>query len=1098
MFRNLCVLSVLGVAACWGQNSSIQGIVSDESQAVVAGASVTAVNEDTGVKTSVRTNDSGYYSVVFLRAGNYRVEAQAAGFAAAVRERLKVDVQQVARLDFSLKVGAVTQSLEVSSAAALLESESTTVGSVIDNKRIVEMPLNRRNYLELARLTPGILPASTMGQGIRTGQDAGIIGMGQRGYQTNILVDGIDDSSRGSGGGLGNVAQAITPPVEALEEFKVVTNNMSAEYGFKTGPKVMVSIKGGSNALHGSVYEFLRNDKLDAANFFANRSGAPKPTLRQNQFGAAVGGPIVKNRTFFFGSFQGTRIRLGRSVLTTVPSVAVRAGDFSGAPVNINRVYDPLTLAGTGATATQQAFPGFIIPESRMDPVSKTVIGLYPLPNQAGRESLANNFFGSPVNTQDANYYDMRFDHNFSDRDRVMFRASVRRQENLQASALPPEAGSPGSELQQYPAESYAMNWNHSFSAGIHNELRAGYTNFPVNQANQVTEPLNAKYGIKGAPGDGFDDDDKEGFAAFVPTFYQELGTNCCRANSNNLGNLHIADSVLVQRGKHLLKFGGEFRRTSLFREAQRNRRGRFMFSGVYTSERPNDAASRSTTGNPMADMMLGMSRQTTVGNQAGENGITSYSGFFVQDDWKISPRLTLNAGLRWELFKPLTFPVGPAVGRLGVSNFVTEFTGDPRVETFLRPEDGSDCGCKLDKNNFAPRLGLAYRLNDNTVLRAGAGMYYGEPGVLAWEHAAFFNQTPDFTEVTVNGTNTAVAALVRNGFAPVTLPATAPVGGTNLLSGRIQRVALYVSQWFFDVQRRLPGDLLATVGYEGSSSKQLERLLELNNGGAHPSIPENLRRPRPQWNLVSFYGPGGNANYNALLARLEKRFAKGLTFLTAYTWSHNTDDQQERFDGTLAGGSVANWKNISAERASSNLDHRHAFTTSFTYEVPIGKGRPFGSSWHPVGRAILGGWEVGGIVTLRSGFPFDVSYPGDPQNSGSRNRGNRIAEGTLAEPTIDRWFDQSAFVISSPGVYGNAGRNVLYGPGTRNLDLIVARRFAMPWEGHQFQFRFESFNSTNTPKFGQPSGNLRVADTATINQADEPRRIQFALKYVF
>lgn len=1098
MFRHVHILLLLTGTAAFAQNSTIQGIVTDESQAVVSGATVTATNENTGVQSVVQSNASGFYSLLFLRPGNYRVEVSAPGFSRAVREGLKVDVQQVARVDFQLEVGAVTQAVDVSAASALLETESTTLGVVIDNKRIVEMPLNQRNYLELAKLTPGILPSSTMGQGVRTGQDAGIVGMGQRGYQTNVMIDGVDNGSRGGNGGLGWLAQAVVPPVEALEEFKVVTSNMSAEYGFKTGPKVMVSIKGGTNRFHGSLYHFLRNDKLDATNFFANRSGSSKPTLRQNQFGGAIGGPIIRNRTFFFGSYQGTRIRIGDSRLTTVPSAAVRSGDFSGERVNLNQIYDPMTLAGSGAAATQQPFPGFRIPESRMDPVSRTIIGLYPMPNVAGAEAGANNFFGAPVNSSDSDFYDARFDHNFSDNDRIMFRTSVRRQQNLQASIMPLEAGAPDAELQIYPAESYGFNWSHSFSPSVHNEFRGGFTNFPLDLANQVTEPLNAKYGIKGAPGDTFDDGFNEGFAAFVPNFYQTLGTNCCRANSNFLGNLHLTDSLMLQRGSHFIKVGGEFRRTTLLRDSQRNRRGRFIFNGAFTAERPNVGNSRATTGNPMADMMLGMARQTTVGNQSGEDGVIGYWGAFIQDDWKVTSRLTINLGFRWELFQPMHFPIGPAVGRFGVTNYVTELTGDPRIDTFLRPKDGRDCGCLSDKANFAPRLGLAYRLGKGTVIRAGAGIYYGEPGVLSWEHASFYNQTPDFTEVIRNGTNTTVAALVRDGFAPVELPATAPVNGTNLISGPIQRTSLYTSQWFFDVQQLLPGDILATFGYEGSSSKQLERLRELNNGGPHPSIPENLRRPRPQWNNVAFYGAGTNASYNALLARVEKRFSRGLTFLTAYTWSHNIDDQPERFDGTLAVGSVANWQNLAAERASSNLDHRHVFTTSGTWEIPIGRGRPFGASWNPVARAVLGDWEVGGILTLRTGFPFDVTYPGDPQNSGSRNRGNRIASGVLDNPTIDKWFDESAFVISAPGVFGNTGRNVLYGPGTQNFDLIVARRFAMPWEGHQMQFRFEAFNSTNTPKFGQPAAGLRSANTATINAADEPRRIQFALKYLF
>lgn len=286
------------------------------------------------------------------------------------------------------------------------------------------------------------------------------------------------------------------------------------------------------------------------------------------------------------------------------------------------------------------------------------------------------------------------------------------------------------------------------------------------------------------------------------------------------------------------------------------------------------------------------------------------------------------------------------------------------------------------------------------------------------------------------------------------------------------------------------------SVGYQGTKSTKLFVSRNVNHPGPHPSIPATQRRLRPMWNAVTYAEFGANANYNALTGRIEKRFSQGLTFLTSYTWSHNIDQATEALDTGF--DVIVDPYNLSGERGNSNLDHQHVFTTSATYEIPFGRGKPMGAGWHAALDAALGGWQVGGILTLRTGFPFEVTYPGDPQNSSTTNRGDRIGSGVLQNPTIDRWFDQLAFVASAPGVYGNTGRNVLYGPGTRNLDFSLAKRFTVPWEGHYLQFRFESFNFTNTPKFAQPNGSLRAAGTATINRADEPRRIQFGLKYVF
>ncbi len=1090
-------------ATLFAQNSGIQGVVTDPAGASVPDVAVTVTNVETGVATTLRTNELGFYSAPFLPSGIYKIAAEKAGFSPVSRDNLTLNVDQIARVDFSLKIGTVAETIEVTAAAALLESETTSMGQVIDQKRVVEMPLNLRNYLELAKLSTGVLPARALSRGARTaGEDnseGGFIALGQRAYQTNVLLDGVDNSSRASGGPLGFQSQATRPPVDAVAEFKVVTNNNSAEYGYRMGGKVVVSTKSGTNELHGSLYEFLRNDKFDGTNYFANRSGSKKPTLRQNQFGGTVGGPVIKNRTFFFFSYQGTRIRRGQSFTSSVPSMAARSGDVSNEGLNRNRIFDPLTTTGTGTAAVRQAFPGNRIPASRFDPVTKPIIDLYPQPNIPGREYQPNNFFFAPSDRDTSNQYDIKIDHNFSDRDRTFYRYSIRRDDKLQNGPLPLSAFGGGlGQTVFLPSDNLMGSWTRTITPSLYNEARFGYTHYPTRFDILETENMNKKFGVKGVPGDTFNDGKDHGLARFNVTGYNEIGSRSFWPNANNLENIQFNDNLLWQRGSHTVKTGVEMRRADVFREAQRFRRGLFNFNKVFTAEMPNVAASRTATGNGLADMLLGWSSQTTVGNQLSEDAIVPYWGLYVQDDWKISRRLTINAGLRWELFQSPYFPQGVPVGRLGVSRFLTEFNvarTDPRYETFERPKDGRDCGCKEDLNNFAPRLGIAFKLTEKTVIRAGAGIFYGEADYITSESARWINQTPDFTEVVTPTNNIVPAAIVRDGFAPVTLPAKAPVPGTNLEVSREEYPNQYASQWFFDVQRELPGDILFGLGYQGAKSTHLFEGRNINNGGAHPSIPANQRRVRPTWNNVTLRDPGYNSSYNALVAKAEKRFSKGLTFITSYTWSHNIDQNNESLDQNLAG--VANPYDYRSERGNSGLDRRHSFVGSATYELPFGRGRTVGSGWNGALDAVLGGWQVGGILSLRTGIPFSVSYPGDPQNSGTANRGDRVGVGTIDNPTIDKWFDEMAFVASAPGVYGNTGRNVLYGPGSRNFDFILGKRFRIT-EKQALQFRFESFNFTNTPTFGQPNGGLRAQSTATINEADEPRRIQFALKYTF
>ena len=1091
----MCLLCLPAFAQVTGV-ATLQGVITDNANAVLSNAEITVTNLDTGVAVKALTNEAGLYRVAALNPGRYSVEAKANGFAAARVNETRLEVGQTARLDFDLKVGGVSETVEVAAQATLLNSETTDVGQVIDGKRIVEMPLNGRNYLQLAQLTAGVLPAGNS----RTSDEGGFLAFGQHTYQNNVLLDGADNSSRGSGGPLGFEAQAVKPPVDAVSEFKVLTNNTSAEFGYSTGAKVIVTTKGGTNEFHGSAYEFLRNDAFDATNFFANRSGATKPVFKQNQFGGAIGGPVIRNKAFFFFSYQGTRRRIGQTFISTVPSRDIKErGDFSKQPAIRRNIYDPATLTGTGANAVKQQFPGNILPLNRWDPVAAALIKLYPDPNIAGREHDTLNYFFSPNATDDANQYDWRGDYNFSEKHRFYARYSKRNQNKLDPGPLPITADGGLWTTTFLPGHNAAANLNSTFGATMTNELRFGITHFPTRFDIPYTENLNPQFGIRNAPGDKLGDGQDHGWSRFTPSGYAEVGARSFWPHNNKLDNFMLADSLAWQLNKHTLKFGAEYRRVKIFRISSRFRRGQFSFSGVYTSERPNDPASRASTGNGLADFLLGQVAGGMYGHSQGEDAVAPYYAGFVQDDWKITPNLTLNAGLRWEATLGSFHPNAEkqAVARY----WLPEFYGTSLPEGVYFPKDARDCGCNNDYNNLAPRLGLAWKLNEQTVIRAGAGIYYAQPDGLDTQFSSFFAGPPRAPEITFQANVITPVALIRNGFPDLAVGTTIPNNSTIELA-YIDHLTAYSQQWFLDVQRNLPLDIVLTLGYAGAGTRHLFTSRNINS----PLTPDatvlanNRRRLRTNFNAIMLRENSSSANYNSLTVKAERRFTQGFTLLSSFTWSHNIDFVGELLNNGETVSPSRDHYNQDAERASSNQDRRRAWVTSYVYELPFGKGKRWLSSGP--GAWVLGGWQMGGILSFLSGRPLSHTVNVNRQNNNGQVRGNWVRNPNLpsGERTIDRWFD-TGFAEPTPagvGQVGNAGRNLIIGPGVKNFDFLLSRSFAMPFEGHYLQFRFESFNFTNTPAFGNPNTAVGTVNAGQINSAGDPRRIQFALKYVF
>ncbi|MDQ2899680.1 MAG: TonB-dependent receptor [Acidobacteriota bacterium] len=1063
-------------ACAFAQTATIQGSVSDPSNAAIAGVNIRVTNVSTGVVTNVETNQSGLYSAPLLPPGSYSVEAEKAGFARAARTGLQLDVSQTARVDFTLKIGAVTESVQVSAAALAVDSETSTVGQVINTKQILDLPLNGRNYLDLARLTTGVAPSF----GSRTDSKGTFSALGQHGLQTNILLDGVDNNSRFSGGQLGYEAQAVTPSIDAVQEFKVITNNNSAEYGFRMGGTVIVSTKSGTNGLHGSAYEFLRNDKLDATNFFG--IGQPKPAFRRNQFGATAGGPVIRNRTFFFVSYEGTRIRMGETDISTVPTAAERGGDFSA--VGLKPIFDPATTRLNGAGQyVRDRFPGNMIPASRFDPVSAKAIALYPLPNLGG---IANNYFLSPGNRNDTNEIDTRGDHNFSEKERFFVRYSRRRNDVFQPGHLPEPADGGQSQTIGLTAHEGVANLNSTFTPALNNELRFGISHTDSILDIPFTQNFDPQLGILGVPDLG--DATKRGYARFSPSGYSELGPRSFWPNANNLDVLHIADALLYTRGRHIFKTGVEFRRESIYRLAARLARGQFGFDGSFTQD-PN---SRGNTGDGVADFLLGTANSAQIGNLSGETALAHNWATYFQDDWHVTSKLTLNLGVRWDWFGPPSYP-NSIVGRYDV------FPSSPTYKTFILPKNGGDCGCEQNWANFAPRIGFAWQATPKTVFRSGYGIFYGEPDSISHDgDGRFAVEAPSFTEITFPSDRLLQPALiVSQGFPPGLLPTTVLRPNVSLKAAYAQMPNQYAEQWFADVQRQLPLDTVLTISYLGSGTHHLAQTRDVNQ----PLLPGpgsvQSRRVFPQFSNITLRDALGNASYNALGIKAEKRYTQGVTLLMSYTYSHAIDDAVET-DTNAGGEGLQSSYDVARSRGNSVFDVRHIFVTSAVYDLPFGRGR----KWINGNRALdlaLGGWQLGGILSMRSGVPFTPLVSTDIANVGGASHPDYLRNGNLPADrrSIDRWFDVTAFGVPAAFTFGNAGRNILYGPRFRNLDAKLGKNFQLN-ERLRMEFRAEFFNATNTPHFNLPNANVNQPAGGKISSAMDPRQMQFGLKLIY
>lgn len=822
---------LLGLASlALPQTAEITGLVNDSSGAVIPGAKVAVMHEQTRLTRETVTNAEGYFTVLFLPPGSYEIRVSAEGFKPVVRSQVILNVGQVARLDFTLEVGPLSEQVTVSSEAPLLNTETPSVAQVVDNKLVETLPLNGRNYTQLVALTTGAVPNP-----ISRAADAVQLN-GHRVSQTTYFIDGVDNNNYIISADTGTT-QTIRPSVDAIQEFRVESSNFNARYGRSAGGVVNVSIKSGTNDLHGTVFEFLRNDLFDATDFFTNRTGGKKNPYRFNQFGATLGGPFIKNRWFWFGSYQGTVIRTARTSVTTVPTPAMKQGVF---PLPI---HDPLTV--NLGTLGRQPFPANTIPRDRWDGVAAKLVQLYRDPNLAG---LANNYAG-PITTETNHHQvDVRTDYLASAKDTLFFRLSRQDSKSTQGSLFGPPGYGGNFFLDQpvirpMPAWSVVGGHNRIFSPAWANEFRLGYThNFSDHQTPSQAS-LFADYGIRGVPRS----EEIKGLPTFYPYGFSVLGDRLFQPNKRTAAVTHAADNVTWLRGRHTVQFGGEFRWIRQYYSAAapgaQASRGIFVFVGLYTS--PSVGA----LGLSLADFLLGQTTRLTISRDTDADLASYYSAFYVSDTWKLTTRLTLDVGLRYELLSPIW----------EAQNRMANFDLNPSSRTYgtlVRAKPGSirdRSFVYLDKNNFGPRLGLAYRLTENTVVRAAGGIFYG-----GREYIELPPGNLPFSVAVSTRINPIISALpLQNGLPPGILdPENAIDPGASFLFER--RPILETYQWNLSVQRGLPASLALTVSYVGSGTCHIaasavtsaSRPL-VRPSAAFPSSHPSLRRVRTPMLLI-------------------------------------------------------------------------------------------------------------------------------------------------------------------------------------------------------------------------------------------------------
>ncbi len=1087
------VLAAMLSGALFGQalSGTVAGTVTDQAGAVIPGARVTLTNEGTQFTRAVVTNQSGQYVASSFPPGRIRLMVELPGFQRLVREGVELTAADTLTVNLQLQVGNVQQTIEVTGAAPLLQTQTATVSSLVTNQQIMEIPLNGRSFTQLLQLTPGVaaatpeLTASGFGYRARANQ-AVSIGGSQTG-NNSYLVDGMYNKELWLNG------LVIVPTIDSIQEVRVMASNFSAEYGDAAGAVTVVQTKSGTNQFHGSLYEFLRNDKLDANSFFNNRQGVPKTAFRRNEFGGTIGGPVQRDKTFFFGDYQGIRRRQPTSSISTIPTVArmdmIRTGDFSGLG---QQIYDPVTLApGPNNTQVRAPFAGNRIPSNRIDPVAVKLINLLPEPQIA---ATTRNYTHVDRTTQRTDQFGVRLDRNIGAADRLFFKYNYDNTYTRSPGSIPAPAGAgipigpyvtggSGTTLKNW---SVGLNFTKVIGTNVVNETRLGAVrwNFGLLPAG-TPFPTAAALGM---PGINISDN-SGGLPGFtISGGFATIGDASTFPEFSRTVSYQYENITTVARSSHTVKFGVRYLRHVFNGYSAFPTRGTYTFNGQFTRQ-----MGTSTAATALSDFALGAPDTVNRGYFPGVFGIRfpAFAGF-VEDTWRVNNRLTLNLGLRYEL------QGSPYEVHDRWSNF-NIVTGKLMIANL---EGNSRTVRNHDTNNFGPRVGITYQLDSKTVIRTGAGVSYTEQfdgGTQLYKNLPYM-----VTQRIATDQNGSPARYIRDGLPlPVALsPADPAVNGGSPMAYPIDFRTPKMFQWSFGLQREILPDLMLETSYVGSRGINLMAKVNTNQPYPGPGARDPRRPLYPVNQIVGdniYHDNWGASKYHSLQARVQTRARHGLTTGLSYTWAKNMINTGENQGANTAQDA----RNLQVEWGNAAVNRRHVVVINHVYQLPFGKGRSHlaeGLLGH-----IVGNWNVSGVWSMMTGTwftprnPTEVSNARDSCNGCPAERPNRIGNGNLPndQRTIDRWFDTTAFQVQPQFTFGNAGNNILEGPGYFNLNAGIHRDFSIN-ERWKAAFRWEMFNALNRANFNNPSSTINSATTGQISGTQPARSMQLGLKISF
>jgi outer membrane receptor protein involved in Fe transport len=1058
--RSTVVLAALLVCAALAEaqvdRATLTGVVRDASDAVLPKAKITVTSLATGASSTATTSNDGVYLVVNLTPGEYLVQAEATGFQ-RYEQTVSLELGARSRLDLSLAVGSIGETVKVEGVTPLLSTESAVLGTVVDSNEIDRLPLAIRNWDDLLSMVPGVQSDRYTEQagGTSAGRTGGVSVHGNRSLQNNFLLDGVANNSFST-----NVQELTTqlsrPSVDAIDEFKVVTSPYAAEYGWSPGAAIIVNTKSGSNRIRGTVYDFYRDDRMDTINYFAKAANQPKATNKQNQFGANLGGPILRNRVFFFGDYEGTRLEQGVLRTGNVMTADQRRGVFT------STIRDPLT---------GQPFPNNTIPTNRIDPVAASILSMMPLPNTTG----ANNFIRQPNVEDESDRYMLRVDLPIGNSNNLFVRY-------IGSNRIRFVPGWFGGVLDGTSTSAWGRNfldshavvggWNKVLGSSLVNESRIAYAR-GTNDGQQ--DPFGQsgmnQIGFKGVPDDprvaggivGIDIDGhiRIGSPNFMPKF-------------QHTSQVQWLNTTTWVRGSHQIKFGIDLMmpmHNEYFDVAPT--RGNLRFQATFT-------------GNAFADFLIGYPNRAELTNVFVVNQELWSSSFYAQDDWKPTDKLTLNLGLRYDFMPPATEKDNR------MANFDPAGSGQ-----LVFAKDGSLADRALvnpDKNNFAPRLGAIYRINDKTLLRGGYGMFFNQFERIGSEDQLALNP-PGLLNIQVNSASGATTPVffMKDGFPASYLdPSNLVIRNLKLRAAFEDSPRTMVQQFGGGIERELAGNLVVSADAVGSFTKHLAVLRNLNQP-LRGTLDANGAVPYPNFGNIQAREMNGEANYKGVDLSFEKRFSDGLGYRASYTIGEARDQAPEHLNASS--GRAQNTRDLESWEGPSDFDIRHRFVANFIFELPFGEGKKMMQDG--VGAAILGGWSVSGIYSARSGRAFTVTQGNNNVGADQTGLPNLTGDPKGAE-TVAQWFNPAAFTQVPSGAFGNAGRNILRGPGWITFDTSIQRRITFT-DRFNSTIRLDIFNVFNRANFGLPAANIAGANAGVISTlAGDPRVMQLSVRFAF